>query len=550
MPSGRPPRLPAGAVSHVKSAGTGVIRTEPPRNGRPALPFRGLPPLARTFGIDVRSLAALRVGLAILILADLALRAPYLKAHYSDEGIMPREGVHSLISVYLLGGSAAWAGLLFAVAAVFAGMLLIGYRTRLATLASWYLLISLHLRNPLVLHAGDKLMALLLFWGMFLPLGRVGSVDSRARQPHGPPVVVSAATLALLLQVAFVYMFSAILKDERLWLLEGSALYYALEIDLVTTDIGRSLLDFPTLLRLLSRGTFLLELFVGLLAFVPLRTARFRTAVVAVMIGFHLALAMCLHLGLFSYVCIVAWLAFLPTELWEALGRSAVGSGLRRAGNELLEQVSSPIRLLPRRVRGLTPKRVGFGSPPVVNAVAGLLLVYVFLWNVGTVSSLAMPSALRRLGEELCLRQHWYMFASPLRADGWWIVPARLRDGSEVDLQTGASPVRWEKPNSVWATYGTSRTMKWLTEVWWPEHRPRIADYAAWLRRDWDRRHSPARRVESLQVYFILEETQPQGQRPHRADLLVHEWSGAGDQRTVSYEENLRSIPAMGHESQ
>lgn len=42
------------------------------------------------FAIDVRSLAALRTVLALTILADLAMRAPNLRVHYSDEGIVPR----------------------------------------------------------------------------------------------------------------------------------------------------------------------------------------------------------------------------------------------------------------------------------------------------------------------------------------------------------------------------------------------------------------------------------------------------------------------------
>ena len=42
------------------------------------------------FGIDTRSLAVLRVALALIILADLAIRASELSAFYTEDGVLPR----------------------------------------------------------------------------------------------------------------------------------------------------------------------------------------------------------------------------------------------------------------------------------------------------------------------------------------------------------------------------------------------------------------------------------------------------------------------------
>ena len=47
------------------------------------------------FGVDLRSLALLRVSLAIIVLLDLAYRANDLKAHYTDLGILPRSALMS-----------------------------------------------------------------------------------------------------------------------------------------------------------------------------------------------------------------------------------------------------------------------------------------------------------------------------------------------------------------------------------------------------------------------------------------------------------------------
>ncbi|HVS10313.1 MAG TPA: HTTM domain-containing protein, partial [Planctomycetota bacterium] len=399
--------------------------------------------LCRTFGIDLRSLALLRVALALLLLADLALRLPFLSAHLSDSGILPREAVQTF-TPYAWAGSPVWAGSLFVVAAACALCLLAGWHTRVATIASWTLLVSLHLRNPYLNDAGDKLLALLLFWGMFLPLGAYASLDARAgRAPRFErPQVCSPASLALLLQVAFVYVFTALLKHPRLWLVEGTAVYYSLHVDLVATDIGRALLSHPSLLKALSRATWLLEFFGPFLAFVPVGTAAFRLAVVAAFVGLHVGLALCFHLALLSAVCIAAWTAFLPGEMWDALART-------RFARRLVSLTSALPARTPARERAVPAARA-----PALDLLIVLLLLYVFWWNAGAiVSALQMPPSLQRAGEQLSLRQRWSMFASPLRADGWWVVPAVLRDGREADLFTGRSPVRWEKPEDVAATF-------------------------------------------------------------------------------------------------
>src|SRR5262245_43888277 len=68
------------------------------------------------FGLDVRSLALLRIGLALVVLCDVYIRYQDLQAHYSDEGVMPRiflPPANSPISVHLLDGSVTYQAILF-----------------------------------------------------------------------------------------------------------------------------------------------------------------------------------------------------------------------------------------------------------------------------------------------------------------------------------------------------------------------------------------------------------------------------------------------------
>ena len=140
----------------------------------------------RLFGVDTRSLALFRVGLSLVLLDELTVRARNLTAFYTDQGVMPRgfitENTQNVwsFSLHLASGSAYFEAFLFFCALSAAVALFLGYKTRLATFISWLLLASLYVRNPEVQSSGDILMLMLLFWGLFLPLNLHWSVD-RAR---------------------------------------------------------------------------------------------------------------------------------------------------------------------------------------------------------------------------------------------------------------------------------------------------------------------------------------------------------------------------------
>src|SRR5579862_3388017 len=109
---------------------------------------------ARVFTVDARSLAAMRIGFGIVTLLDLWARAKWLKELFTDEGYFPRAyvgaGVMRWTSVYFLSGGVGWTRFFFVIHALFAVMLLIGYRTKLATLACIVLYLSIANRNPLI----------------------------------------------------------------------------------------------------------------------------------------------------------------------------------------------------------------------------------------------------------------------------------------------------------------------------------------------------------------------------------------------------------------
>ncbi len=281
--------------------------------------------LNNPFMLDLRALALLRIGIGLLLLADLAIRAPDVALWLSDAGVFPREASIGFISewhwsLYWLNGQPVWAGFLMLVAAIFAAMLIFGIRTRTASVVSFILLVSLHNRNPLLLQGGDNLLLLLLFWGCFLPWGERVSVDAAmVRQPRGDNGYFSVGTVALVLQVLSVYFFSALLKTGDEWVKDGTAIYYALQNDQFAFGLAQYWRDLHWLTQPLTHYVWWLELIGPILALCPLFFVGFRTLAVVAFISLEIGFIFNLRIGLFPYVSIVSLVALLPTDVWDRL---------------------------------------------------------------------------------------------------------------------------------------------------------------------------------------------------------------------------------------
>ena len=462
----------------------------------------------RLFSIDLRSLAVFRMALGGLLLSDLWVRSQDLAAHYTDWGVLPRDvlAAHftrplSLFSLHLVSGSAFWQATLFIIAGVVACGLVVGFRTPMATCASWLLLISLQARNPRVLHGSDELLCVLLFWSLFVPLGARWSLDSLIRRAGDegahierlPTSVCSVGAAGLLLQVCTVYWCTAGLKSWDVWWGEASAVYRTLNIDQIVTPFGRQVLGLPALTALLSRAVIVLEFLGPCLAFVPFFTPQRRLAVIGTFFGFHLGIAACTDIGLFPYVSMVSWLVFVPGRVW---GHGRPGPAVR---------TSRPAQV-----------------------AAAFFVVYIALWNL---RGLEATSAVRRIfpwwaspvGYVLRIDQHWNMFSPwPLMDDGWFVMPGRLADGRVVDVWT-AGPVGWEKPAELRVWYPHDRWWKFMENMY-PGQKNRkaaLGAFAGWVCRVWDARGQPLAR---FQIFFMQETTLPDYQttRPEKKLLWTH----------------------------
>lgn len=485
--------------------------------------------LRRPFTLDLRALALLRVAVALVILIDLAIRSTDLEAHYANMGVLPLPALfeHSWnpYQFSLHNSSGLWQvqAVLFLIAAAVAVALFFGYHTRLATALSWILLVSVQNRNPLILQGGDDLLRMLLFWGFFLPWGRVYSWDMRHRPAPAQLNYFSAATVAFVVQVALVYWCTALLKSSPEWNRDGTALYYALSLDQVLMPGGKLLYPYPKLLQFLTLGTYYFEMLAPFVLFIPFRVPWWRLLFVGAMFGFHLGISLTLFVGLFFLINMASVLGLLPAGAMEWLERHLLPRA-QRLGPQVAARLATRLAPLQTRLNALragarlrveTSLELSEGLRRLLrNMREGVVLgvlVYVCWWNLDSIvrPEYTMRDQIRWLGYLVRIDQHWGMFAPTVfKDDGWYIYDGTTTRGQHLDLNRQGAPVTEAKPASVMKLFKNDRWRKYSENYLFVSNefmRPYLCNY---LLRIWheDPAHPPLRRLE---IVYMKEVSQP-----------------------------------------
>jgi len=406
------------------------------------------------------------------------------------------------------------------------------------------------------------------------------------------------------MQVVFVYWFTVLYKTGPEWRADGTAVYYALNVDKMVTPIGQYLLQFPSLLKPLTHAVFWYEVIGPLLLFSPVFTGPIRTLTIVGFALLHLGIGSSMKIGIFPYIGTLSMLGFLPPWFWEKTVDAAKTKdrlGLRIYYDQdcgfcarsvrlikaffLLPKVelfpwtidpsierdmtlhnswvlldakenryfgfrgvvaaleSSPLfwplalmlrlgwmaaigeRLyswvaIHRRVTCALPmssRETALKLSPIANFFVLFLLVYVFFWNLATLpnTGIKFSERARSIGYVLRLDQTWNMFAPyPLKDDGWYVIPGRLKDGEVVDLNNDGARVTLDRPLSISQTYKNYRWRKYLDNLLSESIRSYRVYYAEYLCRAWNVRHNGSEILEELDIIYMLEWTLPNYQHP------------------------------------
>jgi hypothetical protein len=465
----------------------------------------------RQYALDRRALALMRVGIGLVLLIDLIIRSGSIKAHYTDEGVLPLHALQRFLgngynySLHAQSGELYFQIFLFFTAILFSSFLIIGYHTRLATFVSWVLLASLQSRNPLIEQGGDDLLRLVLFWGIFLPWGDRYSADKIRKRNIETPAYFDVPALAYALLIFSVYFFSALMKTSVEWHSEGSALYYALSLDQLRLPLGDLLYPHAGLLKFLTHLTWYIELIAPFLLFVPVFNSAFRTIGIAAIISLHLGISAILFVGLFFLTGIASTLGLLPSALMDKL---------EQRFNFLIRPLT--------KIAGsfFQIKRPGISSPVIknnfysrlmLNSPLFFVMAYCLLWNMGSSpgSKLTVSENLRWIGYTLRLEQRWNMFSPEvMKEDGWFVTEGVTNDNRKIDISKNGGDVDYSKPGSILKSIENDRWRKFGESYMQQANEGIRTYYCRYLLRKWNR-ENPEKKISRLNVIYMRENSEP-----------------------------------------
>lgn len=414
--------------------------------------------LKRRLQIDTRSLAVFRILAGVLIVVDVLLRARDFRFFYTDEGVLPVEVATGLVSsrplsILFLSGDPTFTAVVFAVHALVAVQLLLGYYTRVATVVSFLLVVSLDFRNPLIVSYADTIFRLLLFWGIFLPLGARYSVDAIRRDRAPSRSYAGLAGAFALLQMVFMYLANGSHKIpyREAWL-GGDAMVAILHYDSISFLLGDFVREYTILLH--AGGVLWYSLMLGS-PLLLLLVDRLRYQLALVYASGHLALALTVRIGAFPYAAIMGLTLFFQAAFWDDASRIASLLGVpvdrfvdatRRHGEWLerrLPRVAIGERVPPLDVvieRGAFPARV---LVVTIVLVAGLTVVVPNLQTVGVVDDDTTDHLPEEFEE---VQPPWRFYQGPVTYDAYYVFVAETADGEVVDAFNDRT-LAWDRPH-------------------------------------------------------------------------------------------------------
>ena len=440
----------------------------------------------------------MRIGIGLVLLSDLIIRATALTAHYTQDGILP---VSLLLefdakplrwSFHYLNDTFAFEALLFILNGIVVLFLIAGYRTRLFTFLAWLFLVSLQNRNPFIQQSGDDLLRLILFWALFMPWGNFYSVDSK-KIISDVKNYFSVASLGYLLLIVSVYLFSAIQKTSPEWRTEGTALYYTLSLDQLKIGTGDWLYQHPGLMKALTFLVFYyFEILVPLLLLLPFKNQKFRALCVFSIILFHIGISLNVYVGLFFVIGITSCLGLLP-------------SGVMNWFDEKI------LKMKNRFSDTFYETKLNYVLKSVMNGFLAFIIFFCVLYNLGYIPSFnyKLSDKMVYLTNSLKLEQYWGMFSPNVyKTDGWYIYRGIKQNDSIWDIYNDKPGLDKTKPTDIDKMYPTDRWRKFAENFQKNDYNFMRPYYCKYLIREWNKKHQE-NKIAGLNIIFLLEESQP-----------------------------------------
>ena len=258
--------------------------------------------------------------------------------------------------------------LCYALALLVCAAMVIGVRTRLTSIAFMLVVTAFSARDPFLDDGGDNVLVLMSVYLVFVASGQRLSLDARrlARRPapaDEPPSRIraelaelrrrivtlthNAAVLVIGFQMCVIYGAAALWKAQGAVWQNGTALYYVLHTDWfqVWPALSGFVAGHATTIAIVAYLTVFVQIGFPFAIF----SKRLKYALLVVLLGMHLSIAVLLGIPVFSAAMIIGDSVFLPDAFWLAAGRfthrviSAVRSTRQRQSAAPIPAPSEPI---------------------------------------------------------------------------------------------------------------------------------------------------------------------------------------------------------------
>jgi hypothetical protein len=159
--------------------------------------------------------------------------------------------------------------------------------------------------------------------------------------------------------------------------------------------------------------------------------------------------------------------------------------------------------LLPYRRRGAD----NADRDRLLQTAAALMLALLLAWNIGTLS--ATPSLLSRVARAplrlLRIDQNWNAATLlPVQGKGWYLAPAQLADGRELDLlHPRQAAFSYAQPGAQRSRYDGLRWRVYLQRLHGAEFPSTRAHFARYLCRHWNAGHGATDAVKSFRLIYV-----------------------------------------------
>lgn len=379
--------------------------------------------LNANYQFDLRAFALFRIVLGFVMLLDICIRLSDFTVFYTQNGVLPFQyfsqyfDKYYFLPIYQLNDAPWFVGICFAVHLMAIFCFAIGYRTKLFQVITLLFYISLHMRNPYVLQGGDDLIRCMLLFSLFMPLNAIWAVQTK-KVTHN----YTFYALVFMFQVLMVYWVSACMKNSAEWHNDATALYYAFNLDIIQWPLAQYLLQFPTLLKVLTHVVFYFEILIPILFFIPFKNQKMRAIGIVCIVLFQIGIASTLYVGLFYLINLCALIPLLPTQFFSYFKIEQQNDNLQYADNKILTSTSV------------------------------LIISYVIVWNTSNMPQFkyGLAQKFKSFGFTIGVNQNWGMFAPAVfKDDGWLIFETILVNGDTIDLNRNNQKINYQKPDHV-----------------------------------------------------------------------------------------------------